>query len=230
MTSSGRGRRPARWGRPFRRGWTGCRGRAGTGWCCSGWARCAVLGSLVFSYLTDRFGRKKLFLLTLVLYLIATVLTAFSFGSGLLLVGTAALFGNGALSATGLPLAWSAVFFFASAGASAAYLTVLEIFPMEIRAMAIALFYSVGTGLGGIIGPSLFGALVETGDPAWPSWCSGWRPPASPWSRWRGRCRQRKPGVQPKRRRISAVSQTPMPGNGCALITPSGHYFDALTT
>jgi MFS family permease len=55
------------------------------------------------------------------------------------------------------------VFFFASAGASAAYLTVSEIFPMETRAMAIAFFYAVGTGLGGIIGPILFGRFVEQG-------------------------------------------------------------------
>jgi MFS family permease len=58
------------------------------------------------------------------------------------------------------------VFFLASAGSSAAYLTVSEIFPLEIRAMAIALFYSVGTGLGGIIGPVLFGSLVSTGSVA----------------------------------------------------------------
>ncbi len=52
-----------------------------------------------------------------------------------------------------LTLMWCAVFFFASAGASAAYLTVSEIFPMETRAMAIAFFYAVGTGIGGIVGP-----------------------------------------------------------------------------
>jgi MFS family permease len=55
------------------------------------------------------------------------------------------------------------VFFFASAGASAAYLTVSEIFPMETRAMAIAFFYAVGTGLGGIIGPVMFGKFIEQG-------------------------------------------------------------------
>ncbi|MDQ1624858.1 MAG: hypothetical protein QOJ49_356, partial [Actinomycetota bacterium] len=59
--------------------------------------------------------------------------------------------------------AWCVIFFFASAGASAAYLTVSEIFPMETRAMAIAFFYAVGTGLGGIIGPILFGKYVEQG-------------------------------------------------------------------
>ena len=55
------------------------------------------------------------------------------------------------------------IFFFASAGASSAYLTVSEIFPMETRAMAIAFFYAVGTALGGITGPLLFGKLIEHG-------------------------------------------------------------------
>jgi MFS family permease len=55
------------------------------------------------------------------------------------------------------------VFFFASAGASAAYLTVSEIFPMETRAMAIAFFYAIGTGIGGIVGPIYFGKLIESG-------------------------------------------------------------------
>jgi len=55
------------------------------------------------------------------------------------------------------------IFFVASAAASSAYLTVSEIFPLEIRALAIAAFYAIGTGLGGVAGPALFGALVETG-------------------------------------------------------------------
>src|ERR1700729_2360889 len=59
--------------------------------------------------------------------------------------------------------AWSILFFFASAGVSAAYLTVSEIFPLETRALCIALFYAVGTGLGGIIGPQLFAPMVATG-------------------------------------------------------------------
>jgi MFS family permease len=58
---------------------------------------------------------------------------------------------------------WLVVFFFASAGASAAYLTGSEVFPMEARAMALAFFYAVGTGIGGVTGPALFGKLVETG-------------------------------------------------------------------
>src|SRR5947199_21525 len=60
-----------------------------------------------------------------------------------------------------------ATFFLASAGASAAYLTVSEIFPMETRALAIAFFYAVGTGLGGIIGPLLFGHLIATNSRGW---------------------------------------------------------------
>jgi MFS family permease len=55
------------------------------------------------------------------------------------------------------------VFFFASAGASAAYLTVSEVFPMETRALCIAVFYAVGTGLGGVIGPQVFNRLIESG-------------------------------------------------------------------
>ena len=64
------------------------------------------------------------------------------------------------LNATTLTVAWSVVFFFASAGVSAAYLTVSEIFPLETRALCIALFYAVGTGLGGIIGPQLFAPMI----------------------------------------------------------------------
>ena len=55
------------------------------------------------------------------------------------------------------------VFFFASAAASSAYLTVSEIFPLEMRALAIAFFYAIGTGVGGVIGPVLLGALISTG-------------------------------------------------------------------
>ncbi len=80
-----------------------------------------------------------------------------------MLVLTGVLFHNGSLSASTLTLMWCVVFFFASAGASSAYLTVSEIFPMETRAMAIAFFYAVGTGLGGIVGPILFGKFIEQG-------------------------------------------------------------------
>jgi hypothetical protein len=82
--------------------------------------------------------------------------------SGVLLFITALLFKAGTLDATTQTIAWCVIFFFASAGASSAYLTVSEIFPMESRAMCIAFFYAVGTGLGGAIGPLLFGALINT--------------------------------------------------------------------
>jgi MFS family permease len=82
--------------------------------------------------------------------------------SGILLLVTALLFKNEVFNATTLTIAWPIIFFFASAGASAAYLTVSEIFPLETRALAIAFFYAVGTGLGGITGPLLFGPLVAS--------------------------------------------------------------------
>jgi MFS family permease len=83
--------------------------------------------------------------------------------SGVLLIITAFLFKADVWTAQTQTAAWCVIFFFASAGASAAYLTVSEIFPMETRAMAIAFFYAVGTAVGGITGPLLFGKLIETG-------------------------------------------------------------------
>jgi MFS family permease len=76
---------------------------------------------------------------------------------------TAYLFSRGLLTAQTLTIAWMTVFFFASAAASSAYLTVSEIFPLEIRALAIAFFYAIGTAAGGIAGPLLFGMLIDTG-------------------------------------------------------------------
>ncbi len=107
-------------------------------------------GPLLLGRLFDTVGRR-------------VMITATYVGSGLLLVLTGVLFDNGSLSATTLTAMWCLVFFFASAGASAAYLTVSEIFPMETRAMAIAFFYAVGTGLGGIVGPIMFGKFIEQG-------------------------------------------------------------------
>ena len=80
--------------------------------------------------------------------------------SGVLLAGTGLVLGS--LSAMTLTLMGAIVFFFASAGASAAYLTASEIFPMETRALCIAFFYAIGTALGGITGPLLFGALINS--------------------------------------------------------------------
>jgi MFS family permease len=104
-------------------------------------------GPVLLGPLFDNVGRRVMITVTYV-------------GSGLLLVVTGLVLGS--LSATTLTVMWCGVFFLASAGTSAAYLTVSEIFPMETRSMSIALFYAVGTGLGGIIGPLLFGKLVAT--------------------------------------------------------------------
>jgi len=108
------------------------------------------LGPLLLGRFFDSVGRRFMISLTYI-------------GSGVLLVATGILFDLRILDAMWLTVCWVVVFFFASAGASSAYLTVSEIFPMETRAMAIAFFYAVGTGLGGIIGPLLFGVLVEQG-------------------------------------------------------------------
>jgi MFS family permease len=80
-----------------------------------------------------------------------------------LLAGAGYLFAIGVLSATGQTIAWMVIFFFASAAASSAYLTVSETFPLEVRALAIAFFYALGTGIGGVAGPWFFGALIDTG-------------------------------------------------------------------
>jgi MFS family permease len=109
-----------------------------------------VLGPVLLAHLFDTVGRRVMITLCYV-------------ASGVLLIGTGLLFNAGVLSAVTLTACWMVVFFFASAGASAAYLTGSEIFPMETRAMALAFFYAVGTGIGGVTGPALFGKLVETG-------------------------------------------------------------------
>jgi MFS family permease len=90
--------------------------------------------------------------------------------SGLLLAVTAILFVAGMLSAATQTLAWTVVFFFASAAASSAYLVVSECFPVEVRALSIAFFYALGTGIGGIGAPWLFGALIGTGEPTAIAW------------------------------------------------------------
>ena len=109
-----------------------------------------LLGPLVLGGLFDSVGRSPMIAGTYIL-------------SGVLLLVTGYLFEQDQLTAATLTVAWSVVFFFASAGVSAAYLTVSEIFPLETRALCIALFYAVGTGLGGIIGPQLFAPMVATG-------------------------------------------------------------------
>jgi MFS family permease len=108
------------------------------------------MGPLLLGRLFDTIGRKPMIALTYGL-------------SGILLAATGQLFVWGWLDAETQTLAWSVIFFFASAAASAAYLTVSESFPLEARALAIALFYAFGTGVGGVAGPWLFGRLVDTG-------------------------------------------------------------------
>ena len=109
-----------------------------------------VLGPLVLGHWFDTIGRRPMIAATYGL-------------SAVLLALTAWLFGHGKLDARTITLCWSVVFFFASAGASAAYLTVSEIFPVETRAMAIAIVYAVGTLVGGVFAPLLFGALIGSG-------------------------------------------------------------------
>ncbi|KTB65886.1 MFS transporter [Pseudomonas viridiflava ICMP 13104] len=108
-------------------------------------------GPLLLGRLFDVIGRR--------------VMISLTYGvSGVLLAISGYLFQQGLLDVTQQAIAWMVIFFFASAAASSAYLTVAETFPLEIRALAIAVFYAFGTGLGGIIGPTLFGELIESGD------------------------------------------------------------------
>jgi MFS family permease len=120
------------------------------GWYILPFAAGNFLGPLLLGRLFDTLGRRTMIALT---YSV----------SGVLLAVSGYLFKIGALSAEGQTIAWMVIFFFASPAASAAYLTVSETFPLEVRALAIALFYAIGTGIGGVIGPALFGALIDTG-------------------------------------------------------------------
>jgi MFS family permease len=112
-----------------------------------------LLGPLTLGRLFDSVGRKPMIAGTYIV-------------SALLLLLTAYLFDAGMLSAVTMTACWSAVLFVASAGASSAYLTVSEVFPMETRALAIAFFYAIGTFAGGVTGPLLFSRLVSTGNVA----------------------------------------------------------------
>jgi MFS family permease len=120
------------------------------GWYLLPFAAGNFLGPVLLGRLFDTVGRRPMIAATYLL-------------SGLLLAGSGYLFAIGVLSATGQTVAWMVIFFFASAAASSAYLTVSETFPLEIRALAIAFFYAVGTGIGGVAGPWLFGVLIDTG-------------------------------------------------------------------
>ncbi|HET6627777.1 MAG TPA: MFS transporter [Nocardioidaceae bacterium] len=117
-----------------------------TGWYLAIFAASNFIGALVLSPLFDTIGRVKMIAGTYIL-------------SGVLLGFTGFILGD--LSAVTLTMMGAIIFFFASAGASAAYLTASEIFPMETRALCIAFFYAIGTAVGGISGPLLFGALID---------------------------------------------------------------------
>jgi MFS family permease len=120
------------------------------GWYILPFAAGNFLGPLLLGRLFDTLGRRVMITLT--------------YGvSGILLALSGYLFSIGALTAQTQTIAWMVIFFFASPAASAAYLTVSETFPLEVRALAIALFYAIGTGIGGVVGPALFGALIDTG-------------------------------------------------------------------
>ena len=120
------------------------------GWYILPFAAGNFLGPLLLGRLFDTLGRRAMI--------------TFTYGiSGVLLAASGYLFSIGALSAQTQTIAWMVIFFFASPAASSAYLTVSETFPLEVRALAIALFYAVGTGIGGVAGPALFGALIDTG-------------------------------------------------------------------
>ncbi|ACG78024.1 major facilitator family transporter [Phenylobacterium zucineum HLK1] len=121
------------------------------GWFMLPFALGNFLGPLLLGRLFDTIGRRTMISATYAL-------------AGALLCLTGWGFAEGMLTAEAQTAAWMVIFFFASAGASAAYLTVGELFPLETRAITIAIFYAVGTLLGGAAGPALFGALIDTGE------------------------------------------------------------------
>jgi MFS family permease len=120
------------------------------GWYLLAFAAGNFLGPVILGRMFDTVGRRPMIAATYAI-------------SGVLLAGAGYLFASGVLSAAGQTIAWMVIFFFASAAASSAYLTVSETFPLEIRALAIAFFYAIGTGIGGVAGPWVFGMLIDTG-------------------------------------------------------------------
>src|SRR5262245_27268554 len=109
------------------------------------------LGPLILGRLFDVVGRRAMIGITYAV-------------SGILLIAPSDSFYRSWLSATAQTLCWSVIFFVASAAASSAYLTVSEVFPLEMRAISISLFYAAGTALGGFAGPPLYGAMIEGGN------------------------------------------------------------------
>ncbi|MET1754776.1 MFS transporter [Novosphingobium sp. RD2P27] len=123
---------------------------AEVGWYILPFAAGNVLGPLVLGSFFDTVGRRPMVTLTYGMSAVLLLATGFAFRAGV-------------LDAMGQTLCWSVTFFFASAAASAAYLTVAESFPLEVRALAIAIFYALGTGIGGVAAPWFFGMLIESG-------------------------------------------------------------------
>ena len=123
---------------------------AHVGWYILPFAVGNFLGPVLLGRLFDTRGRRPMIFFTYMM-------------SGLLLAVSGSLFALGLLSVQTQTIAWMVIFFFASSAASSAYLTVSETFPLEVRALAIAIFYAIGTGIGGAIGPWLFGQLIDTG-------------------------------------------------------------------
>jgi MFS family permease len=107
-------------------------------------------GPLLMGHLFDTIGRRPMIAATYAISATLLTITGWAFAQGM-------------LSATTQTIAWTVIFFFASAAASSGYLTVSEIFPLEIRALSIAFFYSLGTAIGGIVAPWLFGTLIGSG-------------------------------------------------------------------
>ena len=126
---------------------------SGVGWYVLPFAAGNFLGPLLLGRLFDTLGRRPMITFTYAI-------------SGILLAGIGYLFKQNMISAQTQTMAWTLVFFFASAAASSAYLTVSETFPLEIRALTIAFFYAIGTGIGGVAGPWIFGALIDSGSRA----------------------------------------------------------------
>jgi MFS family permease len=120
------------------------------GWYILPFAAGNFLGPVILGRFFDTWGRRPMLTITYAV-------------SGLLLAATGYLFAHDLVTVQQLTVCWMVIFFFASSAASAAYLTVSETFPLEIRALAIAFFYAIGTGVGGVLGPWLFGVLIETG-------------------------------------------------------------------
>ncbi|HEY4028244.1 MAG TPA: MFS transporter [Candidatus Dormibacteraeota bacterium] len=109
-----------------------------------------LLGPLLLGHLFDTIGRRRMIMLT---YCVSAILLAIS----------GQLFGAGLLTATTQTILWCLIFFLASAGASSAYLTVSEIFPLELRGQAISFFFAISQLAGGVAAPALFGALIGNG-------------------------------------------------------------------